>query len=107
VDVAFRFITMHFKPTVLADAHHLPFKDGSFELVKASHLLEHLKNPPKALDEILRVATKEVVLKFPTELDVLPCLFQIFFCRLFPYFTGHIKQERRDYICGLLNLRLL
>jgi len=61
VDVAFRFITMHFKPTVLADAHHLPFKDGSFELVKASHLLEHLRNPPKALDEILRVATKEVV----------------------------------------------
>jgi len=72
LDVAFRFITMHFKPTVLADAHHLPFKDGSFELVKASHLLEHLRNPQKALDEMLRVATKEVVLKFLTELDVLP-----------------------------------
>jgi hypothetical protein len=49
VDVAFSFITHHFRPTVLADASHLPFKDGVFEVVKASHLLEHLRNPFKAL----------------------------------------------------------
>lgn len=72
VDVAFSFITAHFKPTVLADAHYLPFKDGSFEVVKASHLLEHLINPLRALDETLRVAKKKIFLKFPTELDVLP-----------------------------------
>jgi ubiquinone/menaquinone biosynthesis C-methylase UbiE len=71
VDVAFSFITAHFKHTVLADAHYLPFKDGSFEVVKASHVLEHLSNPSKALNEILRVATREIVLKFPTEYDVL------------------------------------
>ena len=72
VDVAFSFITHHFRPTVLADASHLPFKDGVFEVVKASHLLEHLRNPFRALEEILRVTTKEIVLKFPTEYDVLP-----------------------------------
>jgi len=42
VNVAFRFITMYFKPTILAAAHYLPFKDGSF-VVKASHVFEHLK----------------------------------------------------------------
>lgn len=67
VDVAFDH-----RPTVLADAHYLPFKDGSFELVKASHLLEHVRNPFNALGEMLRVATKEIILKFPREWDVLP-----------------------------------
>jgi hypothetical protein len=67
VDVAFNFITAHFKPTILADAHHLPFKNRSFKIVKASHVLEHLKNPFIALDEMLRVTTNELILKFPTE----------------------------------------
>jgi ubiquinone/menaquinone biosynthesis C-methylase UbiE len=38
---------------------YLPFKDESFGVVKASHVLEHLRNPFKVLDEMLRVATKE------------------------------------------------
>lgn len=71
--MVFRFITNKvFRPTILADACNLPFKDGSFEVVKASHVLEHLSNPSKALNEILRVATREIVLKFPTGYDVLP-----------------------------------
>lgn len=78
IDVAFSFITTSYRPTVLADTHYLPFKDGSFEVVKASHVLEHLKDPFKALDEILRVATKRIILKFPTEWDLLP------------YFISHI-----------------
>ena len=72
VDCCTSFITMRFRPTVFADAEHLPFKGGSFKVVKASHVLEHLRNPAKALDEILRVATKELILSFPTEWDVLP-----------------------------------
>lgn len=73
VDLGFSFITDEtFRPTILADACSLPFKDGLFEVVKASHVLEHLNNPSKALNEILRVATREIVLKFPKEHDVLP-----------------------------------
>jgi hypothetical protein len=72
VDITFSFIFARFKPTVLADACYLPFKDGSFKVVKASHILEHLRDPFKALDEITRVATKNIILKFPTERDVLP-----------------------------------
>ena len=72
VDSSCSFITMQFKPTVLADAEYLPFKDGSFETVKASHVLEHLNNPFKAINEVLRVARKKALLSFPTEWDVLP-----------------------------------
>ena len=32
-----------------------PFKDDEFELVFASHVLEHLDNPQKALYEMLRI----------------------------------------------------
>lgn len=72
LDVAFNFLMDTFKPTILADAHYLPFKDRSFNIVKASHVLEHLKDPLKALDEMMRVAEAKIVLKFPIEWDVLP-----------------------------------
>lgn len=75
LDSAYRFVQMQCKPTILADAHYLPFIERSFDVVKASHVLEHLRSPFKALDEMLRVARKEVILRFPTEWDVLPYFF--------------------------------
>ena len=41
---------------VLADCFFLPFKKGSFKKAILHHVIEHLENPEKALDEILRVA---------------------------------------------------
>lgn len=38
-----------------ADAQALPFKDGQFGAVLASHVLEHLPDPQRALNEWLRV----------------------------------------------------
>jgi len=38
-----------------ADAHFLPFRENSFKMVLLHHVLEHLKEPIKALDEIMRV----------------------------------------------------
>lgn len=40
---------------VMADAHVLPFKDESFEVILATEVLEHLKEPQKAIDEMRRV----------------------------------------------------
>ena len=40
---------------VVADAHMLPFRDSVFSLVVASHVLEHLDDPERALREIYRV----------------------------------------------------
>jgi ubiquinone/menaquinone biosynthesis C-methylase UbiE len=50
---------------VVADAHYLPFKNGSFWLVVSSHVLEHLGDPEKALLEWLRVARNRVVVTLP------------------------------------------
>ena len=79
VDIAFDFLTMKCKPTILAHACHLPFKEKCFEEIKASHVLEHLENPIKALDEMLRVCSNKVRVSFPAEYDVLPWIFSNIF----------------------------
>lgn len=43
------------RPTVLARAEKLPFKDGAFDFVIASHVLEHSKDPEKFISEMQRV----------------------------------------------------
>lgn len=44
---------------ILADAHFLPFKDKTFDFVYMSEVLEHLREPRKAIDEIARVMERE------------------------------------------------
>lgn len=43
------------RPTIIAPAENLPFKDDVFDFVIASHVLEHSNNPKKFLEEIQRV----------------------------------------------------
>ena len=50
---------------VVADAQNLPFRDNSFEIVHASHVLEHLINPFQALTEFKRITKKIVIVKVP------------------------------------------
>lgn len=56
------------------DAQNLSFDDKMFDCVYCRHLIEHCENPTKALEEILRVAKKFVVIGWfrindnPTEL---------------------------------------
>ena len=45
-----------FKHTdVVGDAHHLPFRDASFDRVFAFNVFEHLREPARAAAEIARV----------------------------------------------------
>lgn len=46
---------IHDRPTIIASAENLPFKDGAFDFVIASHVLEHSADPKKFLEEIQRV----------------------------------------------------
>lgn len=46
------------KPAVVCDIHHLPFKDGVFDYVYCSHVLEHVHDPVQATGEIIRVGKK-------------------------------------------------
>jgi len=44
------------RPTILAFAEKLPFKDKQFDFTIASHVLEHSVDPAKFLDEMQRVS---------------------------------------------------
>lgn len=48
-------------------AYNLPFDDGSFDLVCALEVLEHLEQPRYALDEMRRVAGRALLLSVPNE----------------------------------------
>jgi ubiquinone/menaquinone biosynthesis C-methylase UbiE len=50
---------------VKADAQHLPFKDCVFDVVQASHCIEHVPNPVALLDELVRVSKFKVIVKCP------------------------------------------
>jgi ubiquinone/menaquinone biosynthesis C-methylase UbiE len=43
----------------------LPFKDNCFDIVHASHVLEHIETPLDALGELKRVSKKLVIIKVP------------------------------------------
>jgi len=46
---------------MLADAHNLPFRNSTFEIVRANMVLEHLRNPFSALTEFARVSPKLII----------------------------------------------
>lgn len=47
--------------------YNLPYKDNSFDLVLCTEVLEHLDDPSKALEELIRVSKKYLVLSVPNE----------------------------------------
>lgn len=57
--------------TAVADAHRLPFREGSIGSVLCSHVLEHVEHPQRVIDESRRVLKKDGRAYF-TFLDVYP-----------------------------------
>lgn len=53
-------------PDQVADAHELPFKDNSYEIVICREVLEHVKDPKKVLSELHRVLVPGGVLLLST-----------------------------------------
>ena len=56
------------KPFTQADVQDLPFENQSFDFVYCSHLLEHVENPAKAMDELMRVG-KRGYIEVPTRMS--------------------------------------
>ncbi|MFH1833034.1 MAG: class I SAM-dependent methyltransferase [Candidatus Levyibacteriota bacterium] len=50
-----------------ADIYKLPYKDNSFDLVLCLEVMEHLKEPKKAISEIMRVSKKYTIISVPNE----------------------------------------
>lgn len=49
------------------DIYHLQYKANSFDIVLCTEVLEHLEDPAKALQELLRVCKKYVLVTVPNE----------------------------------------
>jgi ubiquinone/menaquinone biosynthesis C-methylase UbiE len=50
---------------VRAYTQYLPFKNDIFDFVRASHLIEHVSNPLKLINELYQVSRKEVQIICP------------------------------------------
>lgn len=50
---------------VIAEASHLPFKKGAFNVAYSSHTIEHLRNPEAFLKEMTRVSDRKVIIRYP------------------------------------------
>jgi len=60
------------KERIQGSVFNIPFKDGSFDLVMANDLLEHLEltSHPQAIQELLRVTSKYVIITVPVFEDL-------------------------------------
>lgn len=47
--------------------YKVSYKDNAFDIVLSTEVLEHLENPKKALQEILRVSKKYILVSVPNE----------------------------------------
>ena len=45
----------------------LPFKDNSFDIVFSSHTIEHIRELPTAINELKRVAKKQIIIVTPCQ----------------------------------------
>jgi len=55
------------RPLVVADAHHLPFREGAFAYTICSHILEHMDDPRQFAAELMRVS-KGGYIQSPSEI---------------------------------------
>lgn len=73
------------RPTVMGFVENLPFRDGAFDFVIASHVLEHSANPARFLAELQRVGRAGYI-EVP----------DAFMERVNPYFDHRLEITIRD-----------
>ena len=59
-------VALQSKNSIAFDMHHMPLKDSSVDLVIANHVLEHVADPSRALDEAYRVLKAGALAVFQT-----------------------------------------
>lgn len=53
-----------------ASAYELPFRDRTFSLVLCTDLLEHLDDPQRAMNELVRVSSRRVLVSVPWKIRI-------------------------------------
>jgi ubiquinone/menaquinone biosynthesis C-methylase UbiE len=71
----------HIKNLVIGDINNLPFKNGSFNLISANNVVEHIENPNIMLCEIFRIIKQDGIFVFLTT-NILN--YKIFLAKLLP-----------------------
>lgn len=77
-----------------ADLCDLPFPAQSFDLVIASHVLEHIKDDAKALSEIRRILKPGGIAVLPVPTTQVPT---VEYPAARPEEAGHVRAPGRDY----------
>lgn len=96
------------KPDIVGSAENIPLPDGSFDLVCAFEILEHLpfEKFEKCLREIARVSKKHAIISLPhfgpavKYLIKLPFLPEIKIARKIPYHPGHVFKGEHYWEIG-------
>jgi demethylmenaquinone methyltransferase/2-methoxy-6-polyprenyl-1,4-benzoquinol methylase len=86
--------------TVLADALHLPFPDGSFDVVTVAFGLRNMESRPGALREMSRVLTPGghlLVLDFSIPGPPLRAVYRLYLHHALPVIAGFVTGEKQAY----------
>lgn len=83
---------------VLADAHYLPFKSETFDLVCSSEAVEHLSHVQKAIGEMIRTLAKggRLIIQTPNKTWTLGKMIHKEF--------GHVRELNRKDLVQMLSL---
>ena len=86
-----------------ANLEHLQFPDSSFDFVIATHTLEHLQRPRRAIEEMRRVAKSAVIVVVPCERPY-RYTFNLHL-QFFPYKESllYALDAPPDHVCELLD----
>ena len=76
------------------DLTDLPFSNGSYDCVFASHVLEHIKDDRTALSEIRRILKPGGLAILPVPLNAAPT---VEYPEANPYESGHVRAPGLDY----------
>lgn len=88
---------------VVADSVHLPFRTGAFELVVSAEMLEHIHDfqVDSALQELKRVALRDLVITVPNNEDLSRAQLRCNSCRALYHPHGHQRSYTRRKLSEL------
>jgi len=94
----------NFKPTIVHDLNKFPWplSDASFDVIYASHVLEHFKDTVRAMEEIYRIAKPgaKVIIRVPHFSSraawINPTHYRAFSVSQFDYFDKKVPENYGD-----------